>query len=116
MRVNIYIRKEDEDKWKALPNKAEWLSYHLNNPVEYTYRLQATKDNESYVSLAIPTQKNTGLPKGNEGFVEAGVNKEKLNVLVPGCCKQVKPCKHWQWNGLEQAYINTITGERKEVQ
>ena len=29
-RVNIYIRKEDEDKWNAIANKPEWLHEHLN--------------------------------------------------------------------------------------
>lgn len=57
MRVNIYIRKEDEEKWKALPNKAEWLSYHLNNPVKYSYKL--SKANESVAtSLPPPPQSN----------------------------------------------------------
>ena len=31
------------------------------------------------------------------------------------CCTKSKPCKHWIWNGEEQAYINELTGEIKEV-
>jgi hypothetical protein len=29
--VTVYIRKEDLDKWKALENKAAFISQHLNN-------------------------------------------------------------------------------------
>lgn len=29
-KVTIWIRKEDEDKWKAIENKPEWLHDHLN--------------------------------------------------------------------------------------
>jgi len=29
-RYNIYIRNEDEAKWKAIENKPEWLHEHLN--------------------------------------------------------------------------------------
>lgn len=30
-RVNIYIRKDDEEKWKAIGNKPEWLHEHLRS-------------------------------------------------------------------------------------
>lgn len=29
--VHIWIRKEDEAKWKAIANKPEWLHEHLNS-------------------------------------------------------------------------------------
>lgn len=30
MRVNVYIREEDEDLWAALDNKSEWIHQQLN--------------------------------------------------------------------------------------
>jgi len=30
MRVNIYIRQEDEELWAALENKSEWIHEQLN--------------------------------------------------------------------------------------
>lgn len=27
----VYIRNDDMEKWKSLPNKAEFISNHLNN-------------------------------------------------------------------------------------
>lgn len=29
-KVTIYIRKEDELKWKAIKNKPDWLHYVIN--------------------------------------------------------------------------------------
>ena len=33
-RVNIFIRKEDTDKWKAIDNKSEWVHLQLNKSTE----------------------------------------------------------------------------------
>lgn len=30
------------------------------------------------------------------------------------CCLRAKPCIHWQYNG-EDAYVNVLTGDRKDV-
>lgn len=30
MRVNVYIREEDEHLWAALDNKSEWIHQQLN--------------------------------------------------------------------------------------
>lgn len=30
MRVNVYIREEDEHLWAALENKSEWIHQQLN--------------------------------------------------------------------------------------
>lgn len=29
------------------------------------------------------------------------------------CCQQDQPCKHWEWDGNEQAWRNKITGKTK---
>jgi hypothetical protein len=31
MRVNVYIRQEDEELWAALENKSEWIHEQLNS-------------------------------------------------------------------------------------
>lgn len=50
----------------------------------------------------------------SNGFVEAGRPLADESGEFP-CCKLPKPCKHWQWDGVEQAYVNTISGRKKEV-
>lgn len=44
-KVTIWIRKEDEAKWKAIPHKPNWLHEHINAS-EYVYgsiRVQVAK-------------------------------------------------------------------------
>lgn len=31
------------------------------------------------------------------------------------CCKEPKPCKHWIWDGTISAYVNSITGKKREA-
>lgn len=42
MRVNIFIRKENEDKWNNIPNKSEWINTLLSNSDD-TSRFGETK-------------------------------------------------------------------------
>lgn len=37
-----------------------------------------------------------------------------INVL-PTCCLGKSPCKHWTYNGLKEAYVNSISGEIKNI-
>ena len=40
------------------------------------------------------------------------------NILEPemkrACCLRPSPCVHWQWNGMNEQYVNILTGEIKE--
>lgn len=38
-----------------------------------------------------------------------------LPPVTPACCHEASPCKHWEWNGLEQTYINKLTSEKREA-
>lgn len=49
-----------------------------------------------------------------DGFVEAGRPLADDSGEFP-CCKLPKPCKHWQWDGVEQAYVNSLSGRSKAV-
>lgn len=42
MRSNVFIRKENEDKWNAIPNKSEWINALLTNSDD-TSRYGVTK-------------------------------------------------------------------------
>jgi hypothetical protein len=37
-----------------------------------------------------------------------------INVLPP-CCFGKSPCKHWAYDGLKEAYVNSISGEIKDI-
>ena len=49
-------------------------------------------------------------PDTTNEFVDA---KVAGNRVVPKCCKLKNPCKHWQFDG--EYWVNSITGEKKEV-
>ena len=34
---------------------------------------------------------------------------------IPACCKQVKKCKHWEFNDLEGTWFNSNSGETKDA-
>lgn len=94
--VHTYIRNEDIESWKALPNKSEFIHNALRGAVGAV---------ETSVKQSIPTIQtaDTFVPKPPDP--ETGYP----------CCTEAKPCRHWLWNGDQQAYINELTGEVREV-
>lgn len=100
MNSTIYIRKENEDRWSAITDKSAWVNAYLSknppNSVVIKERLEPMEPVATYSSpdkfVPKPPDPETGDP----------------------CCIKAKPCKHWQWNGEEQAYINELTGEVRE--
>lgn len=44
--VTVYIRKGDLDKWKALPNKAAWISRNLTMPKQSAVESRMLEPNE----------------------------------------------------------------------
>ena len=66
------------------------------------------------VQVHTPPEKNNSEAKASnstDGFVEAGRPLADESGELP-CCKLPKPCKHWQWDGVEQAYVNSLSGRR----
>lgn len=97
--MTVYIRNEDLDKWKALPNKAMAISNMLNST--HVGRPPKVEINP----LTIP-----GVMKGSE-FIPKPPDPE---TGYPCCLKQV-PCKHWVYNGTEGYWKNILTGKTREV-
>lgn len=97
MNVTLYIRNEDEAKWKAIENKSEWLHYHLSNESLMsqvtTYPVGETKVPGGTVFVPKPPDPELGYP----------------------CCQQKRPCKHWSFDGATSTWVNELTGKTKEV-
>lgn len=36
-------------------------------------------------------------------------------AVLPCCLNTKQPCKHWTFDGAQQAYVNSLTGEIREV-
>lgn len=79
-------------------------------------------ESESKKSVGKPTNMVRIDTRGQQHSRNIGVNEH--GHLVPQvngsvseatCCANTRPCKHWTWNGEEQAYVNSLSGRRVET-
>lgn len=112
MHANIWIRKEDEERWQQLENKAEFIHQALNG-VSSKGRTGAFGASNLGSSPNVPT-----ILGGRTVQDPSPVEQALLDSLlvVPGCCLLKTPCKHWVWQGEQMAYVNTISGEVRSVE
>ena len=52
-------------------------------------------------------------PSALKGEFDTAVEAGKS---IPKCCTLKNPCKHWQFDGNRELWVNSITGETKEIQ
>lgn len=96
---SVYIREEDEEIWKALPNKAEFIHNAIIDK-EGTSSTPSLKDTKSQVKPSAP---------------QPSWSPQIEPLLALACCLQKKPCVHWVWDGNESQYTNSRTGEVRSV-
>ena len=119
MRVNIYIRKENEAAWNSLADKSgqvnHWLSEMQGAPVAEPFNdadILAVK--KALDEARVPTDNREVLFSdgtiSNSGFTPKPPDPE---TGYP-CCLLKRPCKHWQWDGVKSLYVNELTGKEKE--
>jgi hypothetical protein len=94
MQATIYIRPEDEEAWKNIPNKSQWVHEGLSTGF-VTVPAKNTP---------VATQ-HTPIPAG-----------EPNSHLPLACCTLKDPCKHWFYNSNRQVWKNKISGEEREVE
>lgn len=99
MQATVYIRPQDEDKWKLLKNKSEFISNALNG-VSFEITSKAGSDftikqaQPSGEFVLRPPDPDTGYP----------------------CCTKKTPCKHWQFDSDKGKWVNILTGEEREAE
>ena len=106
--ISIFVRKGDLPKWKALPNKSEWLH-----------------DKLSYEEMSgFKTTGDVTVVKSSDKEWEAMQQLYEPKPFVPKppdpelgypCCQQKRPCKHWSFDGATSTWVNELTGKTKEV-
>lgn len=96
--VTVYIRAEDMDAWKGVVKKSEFIHNALQDRSTYDGAKIVLRED---LPPIVDTSPVPPTPAGEP-------------ALLP-CCLGKTPCKHWLWNGDEQAYINSITGEIRET-
>lgn len=90
-RYNIWIREEDNEKWQALENKADWLHFHLNSGYKV---VNHNSDGSGNVVNVLDTQMPKNLEEANDpkhpGYsakVSPDVEFCKHNAVI-GFCKK----------------------------
>ena len=53
-------------------------------------------------------------PEHNEISSPPPVPDYMAQGMERACCLAKSPCQHWQWDGDESAYINTLSGKKRE--
>ena len=88
-RTTIYIRNEDYDKWKLIENKSELISQAINR------------------SVITPIVKDNGTVNTHQEIPIESLERE--------CCDEAARCKHWEWDGVNDVWKNTLSGRKVAV-
>ena len=96
MNMNIYIRPDLESLLRQEGSSGASMSGLINKLLEgYFSQTPHTPLQETIEEKLIPK-----------------------NILEPemkkACCLRPSPCVHWNWNGIEEHYVNILTGEIRQ--
>ncbi len=108
--VTVYIREEDLEAWRGVIKKSEFMHNALHDRSTYDGAKIVLGEElppvvESVKAPSVYTSHSVS------GFTPAPPDPE----LGYPCCQKNKPCKHWQWDGVQSAYVNELTGKVREV-
>lgn len=81
--------------------------YDLRGNSVTTYSLETKPAVDKLPTTRVPKPDILGGPP--DPYVTA------TTIMVPPCCFGKSPCKHWAYDGLKEAYVNSISGEIKEI-
>lgn len=100
----IYIRREDEELWTKLPDKAEAVSKMLRGG--------------DFSGVMVQEEVTRADLERLEGAETVVYKSPAMGPSVPpnmerACCLNVKPCQHWSFNG--DNWVNSLSGRHKEV-
>ncbi len=91
--VPVYVRNDDYDQFKKVYSP-EWLHNAIHNtevPAVGAYAVTPDEVERPFVPSA---------PDPDIGYA---------------CCTKQKPCKHWQFDGVSQVWVNELTGKTRDV-
>lgn len=110
MQATIYIRPEDEEAWKNVPNKSQWVHEGLNRGL-VTIPAKNTPVATQHIRI-------DSTPVGENAFHKLATDKVSSSIrpdTVPACCTAKKRCKHWEFNSDTGEWVNYINGEGIEA-
>jgi hypothetical protein len=103
MQYNIYFRRDNWERFKDEENKSKLINtlledYYKNNQEDYFSKTPHTPLQETIEEKPI-----------TQNILEPDLN------LKRACCLRPSPCVHWNWNGIEENYVNILTGEIRDL-
>ena len=129
--------KLDEELWvhiKNKPNKSRYISELIKQDIQLLHTrpiVQAVSSellqNEGFFrEIQSRVRSDSGVPStpDNPFQLTATPIGEPPKPFIPKppdpilgypCCQKEKPCKHWAWQPSGDGYVNTLTGQIKEV-
>ena len=95
MQYNIYFRRDNWERFKDEKNKSKLINTLLE---EHFSKTPHTPLQETIEEKPIP-----------KNILEPDLN-------LKACCLRPSPCVHWNWNGIEENYVNILTGEIRDLE
>lgn len=121
MIMNIYINVENTKLLAQEPNKSGLINQLLT---EHYKKINRLPDGKKTIQIESTPPGPNAFHKLTTDKVSSSVRPDIpkaddlkwVEVDTPDCCKQKKPCKHWQWDGNTLKWVNSISGEVKEIE
>ena len=105
MKSTFYVWKENQDAYASVPKKQELI----NKLLRVYFDKQKLTPGLAMVKMA------ENPVKSGEAVTVPFVPKPPDPETGYPCCQKARPCRHWQWDGNKQAYVNELTGKEREA-
>ena len=118
MIMNIYINVENTKLLAQEPNKSGLINKLLaEHYATKTIKFESTPVGpNAFHKLATDEVSSSVRPEIQKNRLAEPKKDEWVEVDTPDCCKKAKPCKHWLWDGSILKWVNSISGEVKEIE
>lgn len=110
VRINISISEEANSILNKQSNKSQYLEDLILNqqpikPISPSY--EDLEDRITNIVWGYVQPLETRIET-----LESNFGENIPDIPAPTCClSKTTPCKHWEWDGLKEQWINKLTGE-----
>lgn len=115
VRINITLSEEAVIALKEVDNVSQHIEdLILGNPTAKVLEVVSVDVVKELLKAVVKPlyEKNTSFAPQNNQIDDVPGEPVVLKMM---CCVEKTPCKHWLWNGDKGGWVNSITGELREV-
>lgn len=122
----IYFRTHIADRLDGVaepgPLINDLLEAHFNTtpkPTQEQVNAVANMDNDKNLAEArMPARDASSKPSGISGAQYDSYEKNTAEQAAPAgtekpCCNKSAPCQHWQWDGVNEVWKNSLSGRTR---